>query len=113
MTEVIDLSFECDLDAPPEQVWRALTTPELRAAWLGERESEACETIEAAPPERLVVRWSLDEPPNSVTFDIEPREAGSRLTITHRPAAALAEVVQLRPRPAQTVMCAPTWKMAA
>jgi uncharacterized protein YndB with AHSA1/START domain len=113
MTKVSDLSFECDLDAPPDQVWGALTTPELRAAWLGASESEACETIEAAPPERLVVRWSLDEPPSTVIFDIAPRETGSRLVITHRPAAALAKVIPMRPRPAQTVMCAPTWKMAA
>jgi uncharacterized protein YndB with AHSA1/START domain len=113
MTKVSDLSFECDLEAPPAQVWRVLTTPELRAAWLGESESQGCETIEAAPPERLVVRWSLDEPPSTVTFDIAPRETGSRLTITHRPAAALAEVIPLRPRPAQTVMFAPAWKMAA
>ena len=113
MTKVSDLSFECDLDAPPEQVWRALATPELRAAWLGEIESQACETIEAAPPQRLVVRWSLDEPPSTVTFDIAPSETGSRLTITHRLAAALAEIVPLRPRPAQTVMCALNWKMAA
>ncbi len=25
---------ECDLDEPPEKVWRALTVPELLAAWL-------------------------------------------------------------------------------
>jgi uncharacterized protein YndB with AHSA1/START domain len=113
VTNVNDLSFECDLEAPPEQVWRALTVPELRAAWLGESESGACETIEAASPKRLVVRWSLDEPASTVTFDVEPREAGSRLTITHRPAAALAEVIPLRPPAAQTVMCAGAWKMAA
>jgi uncharacterized protein YndB with AHSA1/START domain len=28
------IAFECDLDEPPEQVWRALTEPELLAAWL-------------------------------------------------------------------------------
>ena len=27
---------DCDLDAPPEKVWRALTQPELMAAWLAE-----------------------------------------------------------------------------
>jgi uncharacterized protein YndB with AHSA1/START domain len=113
MTKLSDLSFECDLEAPPEQIWRALTTPELRAAWLGESESEACEMIEAAPPERLVVRWSLDEPPSTVTFDIEPREAGSRLTITHRPAESKAEVIPLRARAARTMMSAGAWKMAA
>ncbi|UCI05532.1 SRPBCC family protein [Mesorhizobium sp. B1-1-8] len=28
------LSFECELPDPPEKVWRALTEPELLAAWL-------------------------------------------------------------------------------
>jgi uncharacterized protein YndB with AHSA1/START domain len=109
MTEVSDLSFECDLEAPPEKVWRALIIPDLRAAWLGEAESKACVTVEAAPPERLVVRWSLDDPPSTVTFDVTPRDGGSRLTITHRPAATA--VVRLTPRPATPVTSA--WKMAA
>ena len=112
MTEVSDLCFECDLEAPPEKVWRALTVPDLRAAWLGEAESEACETVEAAPPERLVVRWSLDDPPSTVTFEIAPRDGGSRLTITHRPADRMAAVVRLTPRPAMPVTSS-VWKMAA
>ena len=28
------LVFECDLPAPREKVWRALTEPALRSAWL-------------------------------------------------------------------------------
>jgi uncharacterized protein YndB with AHSA1/START domain len=102
-----DVSFECDLEAPPLKVWRALAEPELRAAWLGEAESTACEVVEARPPERLVLRWSLDQPPSLVTFEIEARGGGAHLTITHRPAEAL--VIPLTSRPA--VMTA--WKMAA
>ena len=59
MTEVPatdDVRFECDLEAPPVKVWRALAEPDLRAAWLGEAESAACEVVEATPPERLVLR---------------------------------------------------------
>ena len=29
-----DIVVECTLDAPPEKVWRALTEPDLVAAWL-------------------------------------------------------------------------------
>lgn len=104
-----EVSFACDLEASPEKVWRAVAEPELRAAWLGEIEAQACEVIEAAPPERLVLRWTLDQPPSLVVFDIEARDGGARLTITHRPA--MASVVQLTPcgvRPA-----AGAWKMAA
>jgi uncharacterized protein YndB with AHSA1/START domain len=28
------ITVECDLDAPPEKVWRALTDPQILAAWL-------------------------------------------------------------------------------
>jgi uncharacterized protein YndB with AHSA1/START domain len=104
-----DASFECDLEAAPVKVWRALAEPELRSAWLGEAEAAACEVVEAMPPERLVLRWSLDQPPSLVTFEIEERDGGAHLTITHRPAEA--SVVPLTPRPARVVMTA--WKMAA
>lgn len=102
-----DLSFECDLEALPMKVWRALAEPELRAAWLGEAESAACEVVEATPPERLVLRWSLDQPPSLVTFEIEERDGGAHLTITHRPAEAC--VVPLAPRAPVTT----AWRMAA
>lgn len=91
------LTFEADLDAPPEKVWRALAEPELRAAWLGEREGKACEVIEAAPGERLTIRFNLDEPPSLVTFEIAGREGETtHLTITHSPATA--QVTALFPR---------------
>src|ERR1700722_19131730 len=99
-----DVSFECDLEAPPAKVWRALAEPEQRAAWLGEAESAACEVVEATPPERLVLRWTLDPPPSLVTFEIEERDGGAHLTITHSPAEA--SVIPLTPRPARAVMTA-------
>ena len=104
-----DVSFECDLEAPPAKVWRALAEPELRAAWLDDAESAGCEVVEATPPERLVLRWSLDQPASLVTFEIEERDGGAHLTITHRPAEAL--VIPLTPRPTRVVMTA--WRMAA
>ena len=103
-----ELSFACDLEAPPEKVWRALADPELRAAWLGEAEAQACEVIESEPPERLVLRWSLDEPPSLVVFDVEARDGGAHLTITHRPSAD--NVVRLAPRVRSG---AGAWRMAA
>ncbi|HEY2482910.1 MAG TPA: SRPBCC domain-containing protein [Caulobacteraceae bacterium] len=105
-----EVSFACDLDAPPDKVWRAVTEPDLRAAWLGEAEARACEVIEADPPERLVLGWTLDEPASTVTIEIEPRDGGSRLTITHRPAA---EIVALPRRRVDPVMRAMAWRLAA
>jgi uncharacterized protein YndB with AHSA1/START domain len=112
MTEAAtsEVSFACDLEASPEKVWRAVTEPELRAAWLGEAEARACEVIEAEPPERLVLGWTLDEPASTVIIEIEPRDGGSRLTITHRPAA---EIIPLPRRLAGSRMQATAWRLAA
>jgi uncharacterized protein YndB with AHSA1/START domain len=43
------LVFEADLDAPPEKVWRAVATPEVREAWLGGPETGAAEVADAEP----------------------------------------------------------------
>ncbi|HEY5289623.1 MAG TPA: SRPBCC domain-containing protein [Caulobacteraceae bacterium] len=107
------VTFECDLDAPPEKVWRALAEPALRAAWLGETEERACEAIELAPEAgRVTLRWRLDQPASLVTFEIdETVSGGTHLTITHEPA--VASVVPFTPRPARTQMSAGGWRMAA
>jgi uncharacterized protein YndB with AHSA1/START domain len=79
------LVFACELDAPPEKVWRALTERELVAQWLmpGDMRAEAgarfrlrpaanddgppagatddsvvdCEVLESDPPHRLRLGW--------------------------------------------------------
>ncbi|AEH88612.1 SRPBCC domain-containing protein [Mesorhizobium sp. B283B1A] len=75
------LEFEYDLSEPPEKVWRALTVPELLAAWMmpndirpqaGSRFAFAgpeapieCEILDAEP-ERLL-RYSWREQPGDAT----------------------------------------------
>lgn len=77
------IEFECDLPEPPEKVWRALTVPELLAAWMmpndispetgsrfafaGPEAAIECEIIDAEP-ERLL-RYSWRERP-------QPGDAG-------------------------------------
>ena len=67
------LSFECDLPDPPEKVWRALTEPELLAAWMMPNDMKAkaasrfafagpdapieCEVLEAEPGRLLRYSW--------------------------------------------------------
>ncbi|WP_258593735.1 SRPBCC family protein [Mesorhizobium sp. AR07] len=67
------IEFECDLPEPPEKVWRALTVPELLAAWMmpndirpeiGSRFAFAgpdaaieCEIIDAEPERLLRYSW--------------------------------------------------------
>ncbi|MGH7023605.1 MAG: SRPBCC family protein [Caulobacteraceae bacterium] len=106
-----EFTFECDLDAPPEKVWRALAEPHLRAAWLGE--GAACEAIEIDPENRrLTLLWSLDEPPSMVTFVVcDGTAGGAGLKIIHRPSARLCDVVTLEPR--RAVAWPGGWRMAA
>jgi uncharacterized protein YndB with AHSA1/START domain len=105
------LVFEADLDAPPEKVWRAVATPQLREAWLGRPETGAAEVAGAEPGRRLDLVWPTREGKSLVSFEIDAGEdGGSRLTITHRPPAATARVVPLRPQARQAMAC---WRMAA
>jgi uncharacterized protein YndB with AHSA1/START domain len=100
------VTFETELDSPPETVWRALAEPALREAWLG----EGGEVVEAQPTDRLVLRWTRDEPPSVITFDLRPGEGGgAHLTIVH--SAGLARLAPAPARRAATL--AGGWRMAA
>lgn len=98
---------ECDLPHPPEKVWRALTVPELLAAWLMPNDIEArpgvrfafrengetsapieCEVLEAEPFRRLIYSWRDEEArekalTSTVTFELCRAVGGTRLRITH------------------------------
>jgi uncharacterized protein YndB with AHSA1/START domain len=94
---VDEIVFECDLDEPPEKVWRALTERELRDAWMlddehgtprDERRSTEMQVLEAKPNRflRLACRDRKDEPAprqgesqvveSIVTFELTPSDAG-------------------------------------
>ena len=113
------LSFECELDDPPEKVWRALSEPELLAAWLmpndirpepGERFTLAgpaapieCKVLDAEPGKLL--RFSWREQPGAdavefpafdsiVTFTLAPTAAGgTQLRIVHDDFVPVAQAV--------------------
>jgi uncharacterized protein YndB with AHSA1/START domain len=106
------LVHEVELEAPPEKVWRAIVTPEIREAWLGEPESGAAEVSAADEPERLDLVWPTPAGDSLISFEISPAEGGSHLTITHR-APQTATVLQFRPRVGPTSAAAPRWRMAA
>ncbi|AZO43179.1 SRPBCC domain-containing protein [Mesorhizobium sp. M7D.F.Ca.US.005.01.1.1] len=106
------LEFEYDLAEPPEKVWRALTVPELLAAWMmpndmrpetGSRFAFAgpdapieCEILDAEPEKLLRYSWReqpgdaarrhpLDSPLDSiVTFTLARTvSGGTHLRIVH------------------------------
>ena len=104
------LVFEAELEAAPEKVWRALATPEIRQAWLGEPEAGPAEVAVAEPGSRLDLVWPTREGDTRVSFEIAPAEAGgTHITITHR---AMARVLTFRPRAGRMRMTS-GWRMAA
>jgi uncharacterized protein YndB with AHSA1/START domain len=109
------LVFEVELEAPPQKVWRAIATPEIREAWLGEPEDGAARVADADPPSRLDLVWPTREGESLISFEISPAAGGSRLTITHR-APQAATVLAFKPqarRAAPAAPVAPRWRMAA
>jgi len=101
-----DIVLDYDLDEAPEKVWRALTRPELVAAWLGPNDIAAkvgrrfalepapdkpvdCEVLEAVPERRLSWLWrEADERggtvESTVTFEVTPTPlGGSHLRLIH------------------------------
>jgi uncharacterized protein YndB with AHSA1/START domain len=79
---------DCDLDEPPEKVWRALTEPAVRDRWLPEAEAHAV-VVEADPERRLHLAWrdrdgAGREVESDVTFTLTPMiTGGTRLRLVH------------------------------
>src|SRR5579872_2524823 len=97
------LTFEAELDAPPDQVWRALSEPEVGAA----------EVVGGEPGSRLDLAWPTRDGDSLVSFEIAAGEGGgTHLVIVHRAPAMLAEVLPFRPRARRTQLSS-GWRMAA
>ncbi|WP_395673934.1 SRPBCC domain-containing protein [Inquilinus sp.] len=126
-SDLTDIVVDCDLDHPPEKVWRALAEPELLAAWLLPNDIRAeegrrftlrgapgtdkpvdCEVLEADPPRLLRYSWrgrdrdgdgrTLD---TVVTFTLDGTHAGgTRLRIVHSGFRAEARILPWTGRPA-------------
>ncbi len=109
------LVFECELDAPPDKVWRALATPELREAWLGEPAGGLSRVLEAEPGSQLILDWPEAGQGSTVTFGLEPGEdGGTHLTIVHAPTPATASVIPFPQRGAgRMTMMAAGYRKAA
>ncbi|WP_119389467.1 SRPBCC family protein [Taklimakanibacter lacteus] len=90
---------ECDLDAAPGKVWRALTEPHLVKAWLVPDDVD-CRVMEAQPGQLLRCSWrsrrdERDDEGNSldtvVTFELSETQAGgTHLRIVHEGFAMVA-----------------------
>jgi uncharacterized protein YndB with AHSA1/START domain len=92
------------IEAPPEDVWRALTDPDELAAWWGDdTELDAtpggegrfvedgepvrlARVVEASPERRLMLDWwpedpDVDEPATRVTIELVPCPFGTVVTV--------------------------------
>ncbi len=105
---------EVELPHPPAKVWRALTDPELVAAWLMKNDLKPvvgraftfrmeptqwwdgivqCKVLESTPHERLQYSWASGAGPNAidtiVTFTLTPTASGgTRLSVEQTGFAA-------------------------
>lgn len=102
------VAFECDLPQAPEKVWRALTVPELVAAWLMPNDltpeqgarftlnglpqevgDVACEVLDIEPERLIRYSWRDEEArrldlDSTVTFELaRTAVGGTHLRITH------------------------------
>ena len=97
------ISFDFDLQHPPEKVWRALTDPALLAEWLlpviglelepgatftftaqpqpGWDGTVNCRILEIEPPRKLSWAWVVGDIDTIVTFTLTPSATGTRLSI--------------------------------
>jgi uncharacterized protein YndB with AHSA1/START domain len=97
------ISFEFDLQHPPEKVWRALTDPALLAEWLlpvvelelqpgaaftfrtqaypGWDGTVNCRFVEIEAHRKLSYTWSVPFLDTVVTFTLTPTAAGTRLSL--------------------------------
>ncbi len=94
-----ELSFEAELEHEPQTVWRALTEPDLLAAWLPANDDGAPgEVLAADEPNSISYAWkdARDAREQVVTFVLAPAGAGTRLTVLHEiPVAAGRPVMRM------------------
>jgi uncharacterized protein YndB with AHSA1/START domain len=85
---------ECDLPDAPKKVWKALTVPELLAAWLPD--AVDYEVLASEPDRLLRYRWRGNEFDSVVTFELTATSTGgTHLRVDHR---VLADVLPFRSR---------------
>jgi uncharacterized protein YndB with AHSA1/START domain len=97
------VSFEFDLQHPPEKVWRALTDPALLTEWLlpvvdfkleagtpftfvtqpqpGWNGIVDCRLLDIDTHRQLSWRWVVGDIDTVVTFTLAPTESGTRLSL--------------------------------
>ena len=110
MSEQIEVTRELELDAPPDEVWEALTDPSELAEWFAndvELEPEPGGTgifrwddgdvrhavvEEVVPYERFAFTWE----DGRVVIELEEIPCGTRVTVVESPTAGWSTALELR-----------------
>jgi uncharacterized protein YndB with AHSA1/START domain len=83
-----EIALECQLDAAPNKVWRAITVPAFREQWLPGVDLAEPQPIGAVQGVEVSYRMRDDGASpleSTVTFRIEPgRDGGTLFTVIHR-----------------------------
>ncbi len=81
------IELEYQLNEPPQKVWRAISTPELRQNWLPQEALADPEAISVTPGKEVRYQLRDDAPPfleSTVTFRISSNASGgTSLRIIH------------------------------
>ena len=89
---VSGLVFECEIDEPPQKVWRAISIPEFRENWLPKRALADPEATSVTPGQEIRYRMRDDDPPfleSVVTIQISPNaNGGTSFRVIHELADA-------------------------
>ena len=98
-----EIVLECEMEASPEKLWRALTERPLLEEWLGAEPAEegaqgplgpSYRIVDAEPYTRLSYAWHDPEHPEApplVTIELEPLPGGHTwFRLTHGAAVAIA-----------------------
>ncbi|MCT7375500.1 SRPBCC family protein [Chelativorans salis] len=107
-TKPEEVVVECEMEASPQTLWRALTEEELLADWLGARpaaaegedavEGPSYRIVEAEPYDRLRYAWhdpSCPDAPPMVTVELEPISGGRTwFRLTHGQVVANAPAIR-------------------
>jgi uncharacterized protein YndB with AHSA1/START domain len=92
-----DVTRSVDLDASPDDVWRAVADPDERAQWLDDPDavSRRVRVDEAAPGERLVWTWwrpGEEDDASTVSVVLSPLDTGGTRVIVTESLPAYAPV---------------------
>jgi len=85
---------ECDLEATPDQAWRALTDPDLVERWLAPSEAgvKLGDPVEFEPGREVRYGWrDADDRKSTVTFTLTETGEGVHLRIVHEPVVVVME----------------------